>query len=275
MSSSNKFGQKSGYPAWEDYIPTQKAQTLIMCIMAAKSYQDQTAAIVDENNNFTSLGTMIFFTANGQFKDIQPNINNMPPRIQISYADGSLISRYYQFPIPGIDIKKNDFNFDTSYKIGLPDIYPSPGPTWIQALLPTHPDLTNTGPNSIIKFLPNVAQPFYNQDPNAKNIGANVFGYFTPPQPFPYDPFVIAFHCVGVAKEYSNNPLDTLQYYKWQTLLIRTKAYSGNDVDGFDLSNNGILVDKYNNPLTVMTYLNEIDTYDDSTTFGYNYRTIY
>ena len=130
-NTNNIFGQKSGFPSWEDYIPTTKVQTLIMSIMSAQSYLSHIPAIIDANNMFTSIGTMFFFTQDGQYAIISPNSSINQPRIQISHEDCSLVSRYYQFPIPGVNPNQPNITFPDDYKIGIPQIYGPDGPAWI------------------------------------------------------------------------------------------------------------------------------------------------
>ena len=293
-NTNNIFGQKSGFPSWEDYIPTDKAQTLIMSIMSSQSYIPHTPAIIDENNMFTNLGTMFFFTEDGQYKIIEPNSTVNQTRIQLSYEDSTLVSRYYQFPIPGVNPNQPNINFPDDYKIGIPPIYEPDGPQWMTPKNYDWPEerinaysVEYTGPESICKLVPNLGQPFYNLNPPetldpAISIGSNVYGYFVPPPPpSASNPWVIAFHCVGNGKQYSNNPLDTLDYYKYQSLLIKTKGDPnnlGNDADGYDiLDEDNNLLDKYGNKITVMMYLNEVDyleidpaTEQTNETFGYN-----
>ena len=108
---------------------------------------------------------------------------------------------------------------------------------------------------------------------------SNVLGYFKPPKPkCKDDPYVIAFHCLINGKEVSNNPLDTLQYFQFQTLVIRTKGEVGvkDFGDGVDMVNgNGDLIDRDGNPITVMYYLSEVDYFQvfaeqQNSTYGYN-----
>ena len=261
-SPNNSFGQKSGYPSWENYIPTEKAQTLIMAIMSSEAYNSHTAATVDSNNMFINLGTMFFFTADGQYKIIEPCENK--PRILLSYEDATLVSRYYQFPCPGVNPNEEIFAFPDDYVPGIPPIYEPNGPIWIvpdnagwtQEQIDAY-TITYSNPStesSICRLVPNLGQPFFNLNPpisdnTSTNIGSLVYGYYVPPTPIsPTNPWVIAFHCVGSGKQYSNNPLDTLDYYKYQSLLIRTKGdpnYLGNDIDGYDtLDAEGNLIDK-------------------------------
>jgi hypothetical protein len=276
---NNVFGQKSGFPSWEDYIPTTKAQTLIMAIMSGQSYLSHTPAIIDANNMFISIGTMFFFTQDGQYAMISPNSSINQPRIQISHEDCSLVSRYYQFPIPGVNPNLPNITFPDEYIPGIPQAYEPNGPEWI---IPKKYNWSEErvnaysvekyGPDSICRLVPNLGQPFYNLNPPetvdpAINIGSMVYGYFVPPPPpSPTNPWVIAFHCVGNGKQYSNNPLDTLDYYKYQSLLIRTKGdpnYLGNDEDGYDiLDEDNNLLDKNGNKITVIMYLNEVDYID-------------
>jgi hypothetical protein len=274
------FGDLSGYPTWEDYIPEFKTQTLIMSIMASMSYQSDfkiVAAILDDDNNFIKLGTTIYFTADGQYKVLQPDEGNK--RIRLSYEDGSLVSRYYQYPIPGINPNIASFDFSTNYKPGLPPEQVSYPPSYISKL-PCKDDITClTGINCIAHCVPNPGQPFVNRSKIAPNVGVNVYGYFEPPPPpRKNNPFVIAFHCINNYKASSNNPLDTLQYFQFQTLVIRTKGESPNlDFgDGVDKVNeDGDLIDRDGNPITVMTYINEVDYLTDflgknNPTYGYN-----
>lgn len=300
---SNTFGIQAGYPSWQDYIPTQKAQTLIMSIMSYQSYHPHTAAVINSDNMITSLGTMFFFTTDGHYAVIEPNSSIIQPRIQLSYDDSTLVSRYYQYPLPGIDPQQPDFSFPDDYIPGIPPIYVDNGPTWATPQysnwtfdLKVNYTVELTGVYSILEKVPNLAQPFYNTDAPvnsdgdydiSSNIGANVYGYFVPPPPLsPSNPWVIAFHCIGSGKQYSNNPLDTLDYYKYQSLLIRTKgtpSYTATDTDGntiyssdlVDSDNN--LVDKIGNKIYVITYINEVDYLEidpniggQNQTFGYN-----
>jgi hypothetical protein len=274
------FAELSGYPTWEDYIPGFKNQTLIMSIMASMSYQSDfkiTAALTDDNNNFTELGTTIYFTADGQYKVIQPDFGNK--RIRLSYEDGSLVSRYYQYPIPGIDSYFPDFDFFTDYKPGLPPFQITDPPSYVNNLS-CKPDCLSDL-TCIAKCVPNPGQPFVNGSKIAPSKSSNVYGYFEPPPPPSKDnPFVIAFHCVNNYKAFSNNPLETLQYFQFQTLAIKTKGVlsppAPNFGDGVDnVNENGDLIDRDGNPITVMTYLNEVDYFKEflglpNPTYGYN-----
>lgn len=392
------FPQLSGYPSWENYVPEFKTQTLIMSIMSKLAYEPEyplIGAVTDENNNYLELGTMVYFTANSRYTIFQPQCG--AERLRISYPNGKLVSRYYQFPIPGIppnpipgfdyahvdeasvtgnivtlvlfsnvenkltvgqnaivsgftgtdanyfntpgtpilsingnvityqsnlpgpyvatdplNGKVKLFDFNTDYKPGAPPIYfnlsgpyynrpeetPCPIIPWPNPNIVPYPTL-----DSITYCVPNPGQPFLNQEslpegllpPGINPITANVFGYYKPPPPpCPNDPYVIAFHCILNSKVVSNNPLDTLQYFQFQTLAIRYKAEMGvkDFGDGIDRYNeNGDLLPycrdsnclpdgccnypEDNEPIVVMYPLNEVDYFktfvgQPNDTFGYN-----
>ena len=295
------FSRVSGYPSWEDYIPSLKIQTLIMCIMAKLAYQVDyklTGAVVNEFNEFTALGSMIFFNTKGEYTVINPECG--ADRVRLSYPDGSLVSQYYQYPIPGIDptLLKPDIQFDYAkdYKIGLPPVYGTVPPIYNEVVTCPIPWVYGQPmpppEETIVRCVPNPGQPFFNQSKLTKSISRNVFGYYKPPpSPSPDAPYVIAFHCLRNYIQSSNNPFDTLQYFQFQTILIRWKG-----VAPYTLNNQGVLVDRYNNPVNeegyfidrdgetipIMTYLNEVDYFPTvpnpspppdeipNLTFGYN-----
>ena len=284
------FGQVSGYPTWEDYIPTFKTQTLIMMIMAEMAYEVNfkfVAAVIDDNNNnILTLGTTVYFTADGQYAVLQPD--SPAERIRLSYQDGSLVSRYYQYPIPGVDPNIPGFDFAANYKVGLPLVNYCGDPLYV-ANLPCKAEWTPPpGLESIAYCVPNPGQPFSNNSILAPNPGISVYGYFKPPPPpSPDNPFVVAFHCIQNYKESSNNSLDTLQYFQFQTLAIRYKGVkicgkgiippcSPNFGDGVDMMDSeGYLIDRDGNRIVVMTNLNQVDTdliFNDkpNQTYGYN-----
>ena len=459
------FGETSGYPTWENYIPDFKTQTKIMAIMADLAYEKEyhlTGATLDEDNYVITLGTTVYFTAKGEYAVLEPDCG--AERLKLSYEDGSLVSRYYQFPVPGIDpnkfakvidayVDENDlahlslnvdpgtfftigqdaivsgfkgadadyfnthgtpilsivdnvivyqanlpgpyesikpckgrvslFNFDQDYKPGLPPVYGNVPPLYNEDLpcpiAPVDPavinfaeidkcgiatlDLgtysgnpgayivgqevivsgfegqdalcfnglvrileVNNNPNqikykafcdgpyisesvegaivettcdctpdpqsctppdwppadpldTIAYCVPNPGQPFLNRSSFVGKKCSNVLGYFKPPKPkCKDDPYVIAFHCLVNGKEVSNNPLDTLQYFQFQTLIIRTKGEVGvkDFGDGVDVVNeDGDLIDRDGNPITVMYYLNEVDYFQifaeqPNLSYGYN-----
>jgi hypothetical protein len=283
------FGDVSGYPTWEEYIPEFKTQTLIMSIMSEMAYQVKfkiIGALIDDNNYFTKLGTTIFFTKTGKYAVLQPDCG--AERVRVSYPDETLVSRYYQFPIPGVDPNIEGFDFNSQYQIGLPPVYPycsidPNGP--FEPKYPLYQQKLNCkltslfGEESIAFCVPNPGQPFINRSKMAKSTSSNVFGYFKPPPaPCKDDPYVIAFHCINNSKATSNNAFDTLQYFQFQTLAIRTKGVVGapDFGDGVDVVNaNGDLIDRDGNPITVIYLLNEVDflpKFDGqpNPTYGYN-----
>lgn len=382
------FPEISGYPSWENYIPEFKNQTLIMSIMAELAYERQYelyGAILDENNNFLELGTMIYFTASGRYTIFQPQCG--AERLRVSYPNGKLVSRYYQFPIPGVPVnpipgfdfafvleatvsgniatlvldlnieddfkvgenlivegftgtdatyfntpgtailsvnqniitytsnlpgpyvaqnpeegKVKLFDFDTNYKPGAPPVYGPDGPLYNNPdktpcpidLWPWPEDLYPTL-DTITYCVPNPGQPFLNQSASPESIAANVFGYYKPPPPpCPDDPYVIAFHCLINSKAVSNNPLDTLQYFQFQSLAIRYKAEIGvkdfgDGVDRHDEDGNLLpycrdsdcmepgccAYPEDNEPIAVIYPLNEVDYFRTfagvpNLSFGYN-----
>jgi hypothetical protein len=287
------FGDVSGYPTWEDYIPEFKTQTLIMSIMSEMAYEVKfkiTGALIDDNNYFKKLGTTIFFTKKGKYAVLQPDCG--AERVRVSYSDGELVSRYYNFPIPGVNPNFPGFDFNSQYQIGLPPVYsyctqiPNNNPDGpVFPDFPLYRDSSNcpisslSGVDSITTCVPNPGQPFINRSKFSTNSSNNVFGYFKPPPaPCRDDPFVIAFHCINNSKATSNNPLDTLQYFQFQTLAIRTKGVVGapDFGDGVDVVNaEGDLIDREGKPITVIYLLNEVDYFpkfdqQDNPTYGYN-----
>jgi hypothetical protein len=284
------FNVISGYPTWENYIPSLKTQALIMMIMAQLAYEENyklIAAVLDDvNNNILTLGTTIYFTADGQYSILQPNSN--AERIRLSYEDGSLVSRYYQYPIPGVDPNIPNFDFATQYKPGLPPVDYCGTPLYVKNLPCKDEWSPPPGLGSIAFCVPNPGQPFANNSILAPNPGVSVYGYFKPPPPpCPDNPFVIAFHCIQNYRQSSNNPLDTLQYIQFQTLAIRYKGVRicspnigppcfPNFGDGIDLMDDeGYLIDRDGKRIVVMTYLNEVDYFPDflgqpNPTYGYN-----
>ena len=276
------FGDKTGYPTWENFIPEFKTQNLIMSIMSELAYQVNcklTAALVDKDNYFTTLGTTIYFTTDGQYSILQPDCGH--ERLRISYPDGTLLARYYQFPVPGIDPDIEGFDFATEYNVGVPPVYGDIPPLYNEDLpCPINwPPASFPSLDTIAYCVPNPGQPFFNQSKMAPNISANVKGYFKPPpDPCEDNPYVIAFHCINNSRASSNNAFDTLQYFQFQSLVIRTKGVVGapDFGDGVDMVNSeGDLIDKDGNPITVMYYLEEVDYFKDfdgdpNPSFGYN-----
>lgn len=71
----NELGDKSGYPSWQDFVPTLKAQTIIMAQLSNLAYEHVhviNQAVTDDNNKITTLGTIFYFTAAGALINTDP-----------------------------------------------------------------------------------------------------------------------------------------------------------------------------------------------------------